>query len=266
MNPLINAYQYKINQIQQQISYLLRENNQLRYLLEDAIDPVDTHFPGWQNWGFDKEILKKYITPGGGLTPAGEALRNLWYWLSYVAPGQIQLLDKKQFASALKFLARYAFTMTPEQITSLLQRFGLVGSTGDDFLDNLKRFATKKVYDEWLKAISETISPGFLQRLFTSRGQRAFTSTRLLAIIAALLAIGWSIEKILEYLDTPEGQNEEWPSSEGEEPPDLDPFAPTATEDPSSVTPQTPSFPSEIPSTTPNQGTPPWQSRPELPY
>jgi hypothetical protein len=259
MNPLINAYQYKINQIQQQISYLLRENNQLRYLLEDAIDPVDNFFPGWNDYGFDKEILKKYITPGGGLTPAGEALRNLWYWLSYVAPSQIQILDKKLYANALKFLARYAFTMTPEQLSSLLQRFGLVGSTADDLLDNLRRFTTQKVYNEWLKAVSETISPGFLQRLFKNRGQRAFTSTRLLAIIAALLAIGWTIEKILEYLDSEEGQNEEWPSGAGEEPTDLDPFAPTATEDPSLVAP---SFPSEIPSTT----TPPGQSRPELPY
>jgi hypothetical protein len=260
MNPLINAYNYKISQLQEQIFFISKQNKEIKNLLEMAIDPVDRHFPGWQKWGFDKELLKKYITqPGGGLTPAGTTIQSLWTWLTFISPAELgDLVNKQMLANAIKTLARYAYLLTPEQLSSLMNQFGL-NAAADDLIRNMQRLASAKGLNDWLKAISETINPSGwrLVKNTLTKSRRGFTSTRLLAIIATLMAAGWAIDQILEYLNSPAGQNEEWPDGfipeQGSDLPDRGSPELTPGE-----TPQTPQIPSG--------NTPPSQMRPELPY
>jgi hypothetical protein len=273
MNPLINAYNYKISQLQEQISYLLRENNNIIRLFEDtppiSLEKLDQLFPGWRTLNLDPDILRKYVTPGGGYTPAGRYLADLMDTLRLVQPGQIMdiMADAARLEKMIQQIYRYLHALSEEQILDILRKYGLEGMGNPEFFRNLnKLFNNKKLYEDFLQRIIKAVNPSWFGQIANAiRGRPGFASTRLLAIIAALVAAGVAIEIILQYLDSGAGQNEEWPDDLlGPEPENVDPFAPTATEDPSSVTP---SFPSEIPSTTTNPGmTPPGQSRPELPY
>jgi hypothetical protein len=275
MNPLINAYNYKISQLQEQISYLLRENNNIIRLFEDTpsvpTERLDELFPGWRQWGFDEDLIRKYVTPGGGLTPAGRYLADFWDMLLSIQPGTLtdHMGDFEKIKSLILQMYRYLHAFSPNQLTSFLQRYKLLNVSGPEFYRNINNIANNaEALRKFLSDIIKTVNPGFFGQIMNRiNSRRGFASTRLLAIIAALVAAGVAIEIILQYLDSAAGQNEEWPDDLlGNEPENFDPQGPTPTTEPSSVTPQTPSFPSEIPSTTPNQGTPPWQSRPELPY
>ena len=276
MNPLINAYQYKINHLQQQISYLLRENNNIIRLFEDtppiSLEKLDELFPGWRNLNLDPDILRKYVTPGGGYTPAGRYLADLWNILASVQPGSLteDWADRAKLTKMIQQIYRYLHALSEAQILDILQKYGLQGMGNPEFFRNLnKLFKNEKLYQDFLKRIISAVDPGWFGQIMNRlRGRPGFASTRLLAIIAALVAAGVAIEIILQYLDSGAGQNEEWPDDLlGPEPENVNPLGPDVTTEPSSVTPQTPSFPSEIPSTTTNPGmTPPGQSRPELPY
>ena len=273
MNPLINAYQYKINQLQQQISYLLRENNNIIRLFEDtppiSLEKLDELFPGWRALQLDPDILRKYVTPGGGYTPAGRYLHDLIETLRSVQPGQItdMMADAARLEKMIQQIYRYLHALSEGQILDILRKYGLQGMGGPEFYRNLNKLLNnEKLYQDFLKRIISTVNPGWFGQIMNRlSGRPGFASTRLLAIIAALVAAGVAIEIILQYLDSGAGQNEEWPDDIlGPEPENVNPLGPDVTTEPSSVTP---SFPSEIPSTTPNQGTTPFgQSRPELPY
>lgn len=258
MNPLINAYNYKISQLQEQISFILKENNQIKNLMEVAQDPLDRHFPGWQNWGFDPDLLRKYITPGGGLTGRGQILSSLWGFLVYVGPQEMTWANPQAFARVLQHLAKYLYLMTPEQAKALLDEYGLRG-TGVELLRSIQNLATDKGFNSLARSIARTLNPSVWQSVTNSltKSRRGFTSSRLLAILVALMAAGWTAEQILQYLNSQEGQNEEWPA-------DFIPEGGTDLPDRGSPeltpgeTPQTPQIPSG--------NTPPSQMRPELPY
>ena len=262
MNPLINAYQYKINQLQQQISYLLRENNNIIRLFEDTpsvpTERLDELFPGWRQWGFEEELLRKYVTPGGGLTPAGRYLADFWDMLFSIQVGTLtdHMGDFEKVKSLILQMYRYLHAFSPNQLTSFLQRYKLLNVGGPEFYRNVNKIVDNaEALRKFLSDIIKTVNPGWFGQIMNRINSRpGFASTRLLAIIAALVAAGVAIEIILQYLDSPAGQNEEWPDDLlGPQSENDDLLGPDVTTEPSSVTPQTPSFPSEIPSPTQNQ-------------
>jgi hypothetical protein len=63
MNPLINAYQYKINQLKEEIVFLQRQNNSIRLILEDPI-------LGTPSDGGDGPVGPAIIAAGAGSNPS----------------------------------------------------------------------------------------------------------------------------------------------------------------------------------------------------
>ena len=289
MNPLINAYNYKINQLAQQISFIQKQN----IILEAVIDQAD----GGGGFNYPEGQLIAQM-PGGFNYPEGELIAQMpdgsgnspWTF-----PGGHQFTP---FSRRAKFL---------QELYDSLR--GASGRVQKDFLDEwfkllqtLKNMDTEYLDDlieyirrnhmppdlsdpffgpiYWIRKIVEDeriiniIQPGFLGRL--TRGALKWVARhpyRFAGIIIAIIIAGWarytyadgtrvfnSEEEFLQWLENWVEQNEGNPNPEppelptgpnGQEPPDLD------IPDFNPVSPSTaPEIPSMLPPSNPSTTAP----------
>jgi hypothetical protein len=213
MNPLINAYQYKINQLNEQIQFILEQNYKLRLILNESEEP----FPGY-----------------GGFPPGGRRnwLRQLWE--SYGGNPNHE-----------------EFNLIREMLRQLnaLEWNSLMEDAADEGLTTVRQIAnaiirgTSQVWRNFrarfMQNAMEALDPGLLRRFskLFGKGARLIPGIgRLLTILLLLLAnadaYGDDFSRLLEkWLAANEGNpNADWPDWAGPRPPELDDLIPSGLE------------------------------------
>lgn len=243
MNPLINAYRYKINQLNEKIEFISKQNSKLRSLINEIIE-VDQGGSGSGN---------QWTTPPGTQgpdpqgSPTAQPLGPMDQYMPYTFPGNGDFPHEQRSLFLQRLWERLGKNPTPDQLRDFeILREILRQMTAQEWNDLMRNFpkgtrhldamrnilsSNDEIYRnlrlKYINKALQEVNPTLARRFskWVGKASRSFgnfgkLTTILLLLLANANAYGDNFEEWLEQwlAENENNPNPEWPDWGGNPP------------------------------------------------